>query len=377
MILEEKIIMASVAAKVAVIGSGISGAVCASTLAKNGISVTLFESARGPGGRMSQRREMTEDGRELHFDHGAPYFSATNPDVLRLICEWQSKGLVTEWKEKFDTFDFASNQFLAIEQEGLDKKYVGVPGMNAICKSLCQEPGVQSRFGTGVGRLEWLDNEDSWSLTGLNGESLGYFKGVVTSDQSTFSQRFANVRGIPVTIDMGKFPEIPLKTTEIPANPCFALMLAFEEPLAEIPIRGFSFKSSKVLHRAFCDSSKPGRSRNSECWVLHSTPEYARDVIARTGFQKPSSETLTQVAEELFQEFQSTKLGIPQAFFMKAHRWGHAFPAISIAGDEKCLWDAKKRLAVCGDYCVSPSVEGAIISALATAAKCSEVLCRL
>lgn len=56
---------------------------------------------------------------------------------------------------------------------------------------------------------------------------------------------------------------------------------------------------------------------------------------------------------------------------------GHAFPAISIAGDEKCLWDAKKRLAVCGDYCVSPSVEGAIISALATAAKCSEVLCRL
>jgi len=34
----------------------VSGAVCASTLAKNGISVTLFESARGPGGRMSQRR---------------------------------------------------------------------------------------------------------------------------------------------------------------------------------------------------------------------------------------------------------------------------------------------------------------------------------
>lgn len=34
----------------------VSGAVCASALAKNGISVTLFESARGPGGRMSQRR---------------------------------------------------------------------------------------------------------------------------------------------------------------------------------------------------------------------------------------------------------------------------------------------------------------------------------
>ncbi|KAM3286912.1 renalase isoform X2 [Capsicum chacoense] len=368
----------SVATKVAIIGSGISGAVCASTLAKNGISVTLFESARGPGGRMSQRREMTEDGRELHFDHGAPYFSVSNnPGVLRLICEWQSKGLVDEWNEKFATFDFASKQFLDIEQEGLDKKYVGVPGMNSICKSLCQEPGVESRFGVGVGKLEWSDNEDSWSLMGLNGESLGSFKGVVTSDKSTFSQRFTNVTGKPVPIDMGKFPEIPLKMTEIPVNPCFALMLAFEEPLTEIPIRAFSFKKSKVLHWAFCDSSKPGRSRNSECWVLHSTAEYAQDVIAQTGLQKPSSATLAKVAEELFQEFQSTKLGIPPAFFKKAHRWGSAFPAISIAEDEKCLWDAKKRLAVCGDFCVSPDVEGAIISGLAAAAKCSEGLCRL
>lgn len=36
----------------------VSGAVCASILAKNGVSVTMFESARGPGGRMSQRRYL-------------------------------------------------------------------------------------------------------------------------------------------------------------------------------------------------------------------------------------------------------------------------------------------------------------------------------
>lgn len=60
--------------------------------------------------------------------------------------------------------------------------------------------GVESRFGVGVGKLEWSDNEDSWSLMGLNGESLGSFKGVVTSDKSTFSQRFTNVTGKPVPI---------------------------------------------------------------------------------------------------------------------------------------------------------------------------------
>lgn len=58
-----------------------------------------------------------------------------------------------------------------------------------------------------------------------------------------------------------------------------------------------------------------------ERWVLHSTKEYAERVIAQTGLQKPSNETLTRVSQELFQEFQSTGLNIPQPLFKKAHRW--------------------------------------------------------
>lgn len=48
-----------------------------------------------------------------------------------------------------------------------------------------------------VGRLEWLENEDSWSLTDVNGQDLGMFNGVVASDKSTFSQRFTQVTGKP------------------------------------------------------------------------------------------------------------------------------------------------------------------------------------
>lgn len=54
------------------------------------------------------------------------------------------------------------------------------------------------------------------------------------------------------------------------------------------------------------------------------------------------------------------------------HR-GSAFPATSVAPDEKCLWDAKKRLAICGDFCVSPHVEGAISSGIAAASMFSEM----
>ena len=53
---------------------------------------------------------------------------------------------------------------------------------------------------------------------------------------------------------------------------------------------------------------------------------------------------------------------------------GSAFPTASIAREQKCLWDRKKRLAICGDFCVSPNVEGAILSGLAAASKLTEML---
>jgi predicted NAD/FAD-dependent oxidoreductase len=61
-------------------------------------------------------REKTEDGKELHFDHGAPFFSVSNPEVVRLVQEWESRGLVAEWKEKFGSFDFQTLKFDNIEQ---------------------------------------------------------------------------------------------------------------------------------------------------------------------------------------------------------------------------------------------------------------------
>lgn len=56
---------------------------------------------------------------------------------------------------------------------------------------------------------------------------------------------------------------------------------------------------------------------------------------------------------------------------------GSAFPATSLAPEEKCLWSAKMRLALCGDFCVSPNVEGAISSGIAAASKFSEMLSSL
>ncbi|XP_047968374.1 renalase isoform X1 [Salvia hispanica] len=367
----------AMASKVAVIGSGISGAVCASILAKNGISVTIFESARGPGGRMSQRREHCEDGRELSFDHGAPYFTlnAANSELQSLVNAWESRGLVAHWKAKFGSFDYSSRSFVNVdEDQEVNTRYVGVPGMNSVCKALCQEPGIETRFGHTIGRLDWLMDQNAWSLTSIDGQDVGHFMGVVATDKNTFLSRFTDVTGKQPPIDLSSDSGDSFQIKEIPASPRFALMLAFSEPLSSIPIKGFSFKNSEILSWAHCDSSKPGRSTTSERWVLHSTAKYAELIISQAGLQKPSPALLTKVAEELFQEFQRTGIDIAQPFFKKAHRWGSAFPAVSIAREEKCLWVEKRRLAICGDFCMMPNVEGAISSGIAAAAKFVEML---
>lgn len=58
-----------------------------------------------------------EDGRELLFDHGAPCFTSSNAaDVMGLIGEWESRGLIAEWKGKFGSFDCLMNKFVDAEQ---------------------------------------------------------------------------------------------------------------------------------------------------------------------------------------------------------------------------------------------------------------------
>lgn len=61
-------------------------------------------------------RETTEDGKELVFDHGAPYFTATNGDVRSVVGDWEARGLVAEWKESFGSFDFTSRTFSDYEK---------------------------------------------------------------------------------------------------------------------------------------------------------------------------------------------------------------------------------------------------------------------
>ncbi|KAJ7536731.1 hypothetical protein O6H91_12G080200 [Diphasiastrum complanatum] len=360
-------------------GAGISvaGLTCASTLADNGFKVCVFDAGRGSGGRMAQRRESTAEGQTLCFDHGAQYFTVEDPVVLQLVEKWKMAGTVKEWLGHFGALDITSRTFMEETDSG-KKRYVGVPGMNAICKALSSKLGVESKFGTTVTKVEWREEEGYWQLKSKNGQIAGEFCALVIADKSLASARFTGQTGLAPPLGDAEVPSLSSRVATVSVVPCFAAMLAFHESLTTIPLDGLTILNSKVLAWAARDSSKPDRKislgGNCECWVLHSTVEYAETVISRAGLVKPSEELLASIALDLLEEFQNVIPGLPDPCFIKAHRWGGAFPTKFVAPEEKCILVEEKRIVACGDYCLGPRVECAILSGLAAANNLLQVL---
>ncbi|KAI5064423.1 hypothetical protein GOP47_0021093 [Adiantum capillus-veneris] len=294
--------------------------------------------------------------------------------VQGLVDNWEAAGIVAEWKGKFGTYDAETKRF-SEDTDFSKKRYVGVPGMNAICQTLSQKPGVQAKFTTTVAKLDWLKERKVWMLADKDENQLGEFWAVVATDKNMASPRFFIQTGLPSPLAGAGVPTLAEKVSGVTSSPSFACMLAFPLHLTSIPFDGFTVVGSKVLAWAARDSSKPKRNTPlsaGECWVLHSTSEYAEEVVQRAGMGRPSDELLSVVAQSLLEDFR--KIGeIPTPVFAKAHRWGSAFPKISIAKEEQCLFDEARHLAVCGDFCLGPRVECAVLSGLSAAEKIWEL----
>ena len=85
--------------RVAVLGSGVSGSVCARALAEKGAQVTVFESGFGVGGRTSTR---VTRGTRYQFDHGAQFIGRPKTNSFRQALDsWTKEGFVGEWTGKF------------------------------------------------------------------------------------------------------------------------------------------------------------------------------------------------------------------------------------------------------------------------------------
>lgn len=310
-------------AKVGIIGAGMAGLSAARVLADYA-DVTLFDKSRGVGGRMSTRYAG-----DYEFDHGAQYFTITDPGFQVLIDEvargssaqWDSRGLyVKDGRSELDTGR---------------PRWVGSPRMNALPKALAAPFQIElSRRVT-----EILGRDNALSLKCEDGPDEGPFDYVICSVPAPQAADLVRANS-PVYAQLD----------QVKMRACFALMIGLEEPVdlewdtlrvSDLPVSWLSV-----------NSSKPGRPEKPICLVAHASPEWSD--THKDDDRERVETTMLDCAADLC-GFDPNSVD-----HTALHRWLYAYADEGIG--EPHLTDPKTGVIFAGDWCLGGRVEGAFQS---------------
>ncbi|WP_405222865.1 FAD-dependent oxidoreductase [Lentisalinibacter sediminis] len=319
--------------RVAVVGAGIAGLAAARNLADAGHDVTVFEKARGPGGRTATRRES-----ERRFDHGAQYFTARDAAFRRHVRSWRHDGVVGHWAARLA--DIAADGSLTSASG--DDRLVATPGMNALARHLGAE--LDLRFRTQIDGLERTGR--GWRLRRDGDQDTGRYDAVIVSAPAPQAAELVG----PAS------PELARQAAAVPFSPCLAVAAS---PAAAGPAPfDAAFVADAVLGWTAADHSKPGRT-GRPTWVLHGTAEWSTASVDLGP---------EQIIDALCGRFEAlTGIALDRATAM-FHRWRYARAAARLTAG--ALVDEPRSLVVCGDWCAGGSrVENAWLSGIAAAAR--------
>jgi predicted NAD/FAD-dependent oxidoreductase len=314
---------------VGIVGAGVSGLTAAHLLAQRGLAVRVFDKARGVGGRTSVRRSD-----DLRFDHGAQYFTVSDERFAPSVEAWRRAGIVAKWDGRIVVIEDGQ-----VRASPSQTRYVGVPGMNAITKHLASslEVTTQTRIAAMQRRShQWLLRDDS-------GHDVGCFDTVIVALPA--AQAADLLTGLP---------EFAAQARACRFSPCWSVMAAFDR-CPEVPFDA-AFVHEGPLSWIARNSSKPGRPQ-AECWVLHASPEWSAAHI------EDAPEAVCRDVLAALQQIAGFAGARP--IHTAAHRWRYALPAEPLSVG--CLWDEEAQVAVCGDWCQGPRIEGAFLSGVAAA----------
>ncbi len=386
----------------------------------------------GAAGRGPREPAADDPGASLLFDHGAQYLTARDPAFRRHVAAWAEAGVLAPWAGRVVVLRegalgpprrdapgsaaagapdadaapatpgpqgaLASSEAAArtaastlpwrpeatgqvrggSEPAGDPVRWVGVPGMSALCGHLAR--GLDVRCGLRVTALArepagtWaLDLEDArgraeraspgasapeaahgllargspppGARTGPAGAAGGFDAVVVTAPGPQAAELLRPVA-----------PALAARAATIPHAPCWAVLLELAGPVAA---RDGAFDGAFVegspLAWVCRQASKPGRPA-TEAWVLHAGPAWSREHL---------EDAPEDVAPTLLRAFAAAlDRPLPEVRSVVAHRWRYALPE---PAPEPCLLDPDLLLGLAGDGLGGPRVEGAWLSGRALA----------
>jgi photolyase PhrII len=317
--------------QVGVVGAGLAGLTAARILEDQGHEVVVLEKSRGPGGRMSTRRTG-----DLEFDHGAQYFTARDPRFLRHVFAWLERGLAAEWSARIASI--SGQQLLQASNDC--PRYVGVPGMSAICSDIAGGlRSVNYRW-----TLESANHRDGrWQLTSAEGKTL-------ETDALVMTAPPPQARAL-----IGR-PELDLALEAVEMRPCWSVMAELDKPL--LADWDAAFIDAGPLGWVAGQASRPERP-GAHAWVLHARHDW-------------SAQNLDASKEDIAARLMEAAANLPgsndfDVLGTLAHRWRFALAEQPLA--DSCLWWEPLGLALAGDWCHGSRIESAFLSGCAAAGR--------
>jgi photolyase PhrII len=330
--------IASTVPRVAIVGAGIAGLLAARTLRDHLIEVDIFDRSPRVGGRTASR--VVDEG--IQFDHGAQYFTARDHRFQKMTQSWLHEGVVAPWTAPIVQLHAGK----IVADKSNTPRFVGQPSMRAIATHLAADLCV--RGGHRVTSIQRSDRQ--WWLTS---ESSGQ-----TAARREHGPYEIVVLAAPPNQAAALVPEDqPIRkiALDVPMRPCWAVLLSMASPI-DVPYGGAFVDQSPLSWIAF-DSSKPLRPCNGQSWVLHSNADWSQQHI------DDAPEAIASQLTDAFAEAIGRPL--PAIAQVAVHRWRAAIPPKPLP--QRYLWDLDAGIAMIGDWCGGPRVEGAALSGISLA----------
>lgn len=324
----------------AIIGAGIAGLACARVLQEAGQPVTLFEKARGPGGRMSSRHLP-----DAVVDLGAQFFSVRDPEFGRQVRAWREAGCAEAWPGSLWS---AQAQGWQRHRDRLER-FIGSPRMSAVTRHLAE--GLTITSETRIVRL--AGSAGHWELVDEHGEHHGPYARVVISAPSP--QAHALVAPCDASL--------AAECEGVIQRPCWSAWALFDTPLPALPGVDDDWQAVRMgpegpLRFVTRNHRKPGRTDQGESLTLIAHLAWSETRL------EDSPETVVEALLAAFQSALPDDVRLPEPSDLGAHRWRYAQPDVFAAGEtvNRDYRRSASGLALCGDGWRGPRIEDAWLS---------------
>ena len=324
--------------KIAIIGTGLAGLVCADRLSPD-FEISLFDKSRGMSGRLSTRRAQSGET-VFAFDHGAQYFSARSVAFKNWLEPLEAKGHVRRWQPRMVTISATGSA-----PRPTSEKFVFSPSMNSVGKV---------KFSVSAHKQLYLDTP----VAAIDG-APGAWR--LNCSESFFGPFEHVVLAVPAPQALALLPpnaDFVGRVQDVQMLGCHTLMLGYL-PQKDIAADWHcAFFDDALLGFAAFNCRKPDRNGGTSL-VVQTRHDWSQAHI---------EDELEGVAELMAHRFKDlTGLSPAAGGYYRLHRWRYA--SVEQPAGAKYLHDDALKLSATGDWCLGSKVEDAFTSGYCLAEK--------